>query len=61
MALILLFDKELVCYINIKLYIFHLILDNIVEGGLHGFTLPDQLLDQQPIVLELATYTRTTE
>ena len=33
----------------------------IVEGSVHVSTLPDQLLDQQPSILELTTYARTAE
>ena len=53
--------KNSFCYINIKLYVFHFILGNIVEGGIHVSTLPDELLDQQPTILELTTHARTAE
>ena len=49
------------CYINIELYIFYFILDNIVEGGVHVSTLPDHLLDQQPTLEELISNARTAE
>ena len=37
------------------------ILSNIVEGGIYVSTLPDQLLDQQPPILEITTHARTAE
>ena len=33
----------------------------LVEGGVQISTLPEQLLDQQPSILKLTTYARTTE
>ena len=38
-----------------------LILGNIVEGGVYVSTIPDQLLDQQPPILEITTHARTAE
>ena len=40
---------------------FHFILGNIVEGGVLVSTLPDQLLNQQPPIIELTTHARTSE
>ena len=41
------------------MYIFHFILGNIVEGGVHVSTLLNQLLDQQLTILEITTHVRT--
>ena len=41
------------------MYIFHFILGNIDKGGLHVSTLLNQLLDQQPTILEITTHART--
>ena len=41
--------------------LFNFILGNIAEGAVHVSTLPDQLLDQQPPILEITTHARTAE
>ena len=41
------------------MYIFHFILGNIDKGGVHVSTLLNQLLDQQPTILEITTHART--
>ena len=41
------------------MYVFHFILGNIVEGGIHVSNLPDELLDQQPTIPELTRHART--
>ena len=41
------------------MYIFHFILGNIDKGGVHVSTLLNQLLDQQPTILEISTHART--
>ena len=41
--------------------LFNFILGNIAEGGIYVSTLPDQLLDQQPPIKEIATHARTAE
>ena len=41
--------------------LFNFILGNIAEGGVYVSTIPDQLLDQQPTILEITTHVRTAE
>ena len=53
------FNKEKLFLLNCISFPFTL--GNITEGGVHVSTLPDQLLDQQPSILELTTYARTAE
>ena len=39
----------------------YFVLGNIAEGGVHVFTLPDHLLDQQPSIQELISHARTAK
>ena len=40
---------------------FHFILGNMVEGGVHVSTLPDDFLDQQPTIKEIIMYAETAK